>query len=239
MDTSVVIKGYKNGIILQLNDELPFSELKKRIRAKFRESAKFLGDARMALTFDGRVLSMEEQREVLRIISENTDLEVLLVFDNNQRNDELLKLSMDRVISCMANTTGQIYRGVLAAGRKLTSESSLVICGNVEAGAQVVCGGSIVVLGALNGSAHAGTNSAKEAFVFASVMNPQTLTIGDITFDSAQIDKKEQKRQKKYEKKAHLENTARIAFLESDALRIVPVTDTTFAGSEELARELS
>ena len=239
MDTSVVIKGYKNGIVLQLNNELPFSELKKRIRAKFQESAKFLGEARMALTFDGRELSSEEQREVLRIISENTDLEVICVFDNDQKNEDLLKMSMERVISCLANTAGQIYRGVLPTGHKLESETSIIICGNVEAGARVVSGGSIVVLGSLYGSAFAGTNSSKDAFISASHMHPEWLRIGDLEYDPAAVDPKEQKRQKKQEKKERLENCARLAYVEAQELRIVPIQDTTFTSSEELKKELS
>lgn len=239
MDTSVVIKGYKNGIILQLNDELPFSELRKRIRAKFQESAKFLGAAKMALTFDGRVLSSEEQKDVLRIISENTELEVICVFDNNQDNEALLKMSLDKMISCLSNQTAQIYRGVLQAGRKLESGTSIIIYGNVEEGASIISGGSIVVLGSLFGRAIAGTNNSLDAFVFSSHLDPTHLQIGDIVYHEEELTTREWKKKKKIERKEQLENAAKIARISNHEIIVEFVKDTTFASSSELAEALS
>ena len=62
MKNSVVIKGNKYGIIVVLDKELPFEELKEEIAAKFRDSAKFLGEASMGITFHGRDLSDEEMQ---------------------------------------------------------------------------------------------------------------------------------------------------------------------------------
>ncbi len=239
MDTSVVIKGYKNGIILQLNNELPFAELRKRIRAKFQDSAKFLGAAKMALTFDGRILSNEEQKDVLRIISETTELEVICVFDNNQDNEALLKMSLDNMISCLSNQTAQIFSGVVQRGRKLESGSSIVVYGNVEEGASVISGGSVVVLGTLAGKVIAGRNNTADAFVFASRFTPVHLQIGDVIYEEEELTKKELKKKLKFEKKEHLENASKIARLENGSVLIETIQDDTFAMASELSEVLS
>lgn len=239
MDTSVVIKGYKNGIILQLNNELPFAELRKRIRSKFLDSAKFLGSAKMALTFDGRELSGDEQKEILRIISETTELEVICVFDNNQDNEALLKMALDNMISCLSNQTAQIFSGVVQRGKKLESGTSIVVYGNVEEGATVISGGSVVVLGTLAGKVIAGTNNTEDAFVFASRFEPAHLQIGDVVYEEEELTKKELKKKLKFEKKEHLENAAKIARLTDGIVHVEIIQDDTFAMASELSEVLS
>ena len=46
----------------------------------------------------------------------------------------------------------------LRSGQKEEYPGSLVICGDVNAGAEVIAGGNIMILGALRGLAHAGAN---------------------------------------------------------------------------------
>ena len=57
MSQPVVIKGNKHGIIVVLDAEAEFKDLKVQIEEKFKASAKFFGSADMALGFEGRVLS--------------------------------------------------------------------------------------------------------------------------------------------------------------------------------------
>ena len=56
----------------------------------------------------------------------------------------------------MPGQDGRFYRGTLKRNQVLESEASIVIVGDVEEGATVVSKGSIVVIGALLGSAQAG-----------------------------------------------------------------------------------
>ena len=60
----------------------------------------------------------------------------------------------------------------------LESEASIVIVGDVEEGATVVSKGSIVVIGALLGSAQAGASGRTDVFVAALHMTPEKLRIG-------------------------------------------------------------
>ena len=72
MNHPVIIKGTKSGIIVHLKEELPFEELKEKVCEKFKSSADFLGDAQIALSFEGRKLSDEEQLELVDCITENS-----------------------------------------------------------------------------------------------------------------------------------------------------------------------
>ena len=58
--SSVIIKGTKSGIILVLDDTIDFESLKLQVAEKFSQSATFLGNATIALSFEGRELTEEE-----------------------------------------------------------------------------------------------------------------------------------------------------------------------------------
>src|SRR5699024_8049372 len=95
MNNPVIIKGNKYGIVVVLDDKLDFNDLKKEIRDKFRESSKFFDKAQMAISFEGREITNEQQREILNIIAEETKLHVVCVVDNDEKTEEIFKKTLD------------------------------------------------------------------------------------------------------------------------------------------------
>ena len=82
MDNSVIIKGLNNGIIVVLDPDIEFNLLKEKVTKKFKDSSKFLGNAQVAISFEGRKLSEEEQLELLQIISEQSELKIIVRYKN-------------------------------------------------------------------------------------------------------------------------------------------------------------
>jgi septum site-determining protein MinC len=95
-NNSVIIKGNKYGIIVVLSPEVPFGELKQQVVEKFKESSKFFENAKMAISFEGRKLTNEEQKEILDIISENTDMHIVCVIENDPETEELFHKTLDQ-----------------------------------------------------------------------------------------------------------------------------------------------
>lgn len=226
-DNSVMVKGYKDGILLVLDDSLPFEELLVRIRNKFSESAKFLGSAKLALTFSGRPLSIQEQKDILCVISEVSDLEIICVFDNDEPTQDMMKRAVDSVISSLSNQTGKFFHGSVANGSHIETENSMVVIGNIEKGGSVTCGGNLVVLGSILGSATAGTNGNREALIYASSIDAEHLQIVKTVYDADALDPKAEKKRLKAESKAHLDRAARLVTLRGDELAITPVDEDT------------
>ena len=56
-------------------------------------------------------------------------------------------------------------------------DGHLIIRGDVNAGAEVIADGDIVIIGTLRGLAHAGSQGDEECHIYASVMRPQQLRI--------------------------------------------------------------
>lgn len=233
-DNSVVVKGYKDGILLVLDDAMPFDELLERIRSKFADSAKFLGSAKLALTFSGRTLSVPEQKDVLRVISEVSDLEIICVFDNDESTQEIMKRNVDSVISSMSNQGGKFFHGSVADGSHIETENSMVVIGNIEKGGSVSCGGNLVVLGCIKGSATAGTNGSREALIYASSIDAEHLQIVKTVYNADARDPKAEKKRLKAESKAHLDRAARLVTIRGDELVITPVDEDTLRFDGEL-----
>ncbi|MBQ9512782.1 MAG: hypothetical protein IJR58_06280 [Lachnospiraceae bacterium] len=84
----VAIKGVKNGIVLQLDDAMPYTELRTIIAEKFFDAASFLGAEKIGLSIEGRTLSEDEEEDVLNIIDANTDVTVVCVLHEDAEKEE-------------------------------------------------------------------------------------------------------------------------------------------------------
>lgn len=72
-----------------------------------------------------------------------------------------------------------LYKGTLRSGQRVDYEGNVVIVGDVNPGAEIKATGDIVILGALRGLAHAGSNGGEGAVV-AFRLAPTQLRIGDV-----------------------------------------------------------
>ena len=182
---TVVIKSNKYGITLFLDKDTEFSKLLKDIGEKFRASSKFFKDAQMALAFEGRTLSQEEQMDVIRVIQESSDLEILCILEQDALKESYMKRVLEERQQQQASSDGRFYKGTLRSGQVLESETSIIILGDVNPGATVVSKGNVVVLGALKGTIHAGATGNESSFVAALNMNPMQIRIADCIARSA------------------------------------------------------
>ena len=234
MNGTVMIKGNKAGIILVLDKEIDFTSLKKDIVDKFQESAKFLGNATMALKFEGRDVSTEEQKEILNIIENNSDLKIACVIDQNKEQEEIFKQSISDAIANFDTNTGQFYKGNLRSGQVLEVESSVIVIGDVNIGAKVISKGNIIVIGNLKGNAFAGAGGNKNSFILALGMQPIQIRIADFIARAPDREDKGFFREKRNffgRKKETKQNTnlaqtqeIKIAFVEGDNIYIEPLS---------------
>ncbi len=204
LENSVVIKGNKHGITVVLNESISYENLKQQIREKFIASSKFFGNAAMALGFEGRSLTFEQQKEIADIISASSQLNIVCLVDDDKerevRYEEAVKKALESQLAKIKEKTlssdieidkneleldntlnaGQFYKGTLRSGQVFEAESSIVILGDVNPGGRVIAKGNIIVLGSLKGNAFAGVDGNENAFVVALDMDPMQVKIGDI-----------------------------------------------------------
>lgn len=181
MKSSVLIKSNKQyGITVILDDQIPFAELVIDVENKFRDSAKFFEQSKLAVSFEGRKLTDEEENSLVKAITDNCDLDIACIINHNEEREENFRRVLTEKQASDAEGSGQFYRGTLRSGQILESETSVVVLGDVNPGAKVIAVGNIVVLGALKGTAYAGITGNDHSVVVALEMNPVQIRIGDV-----------------------------------------------------------
>ena len=160
MKNAVIVKSFRNGLTLYLDSDLDFGQLLEEVAGKFKESKEFFSDASVAVSFEGRELSFEEEDSLIETIRTNSQL--------NIRYEE--------------ESAGQFYRGTLRRGQILETESSIIVLGDVNPGSSVIAAGDIVALGSLRGNAYAGGNGRPGHYIAALEMAPQKIKIGDFKY---------------------------------------------------------
>jgi septum site-determining protein MinC len=169
----VTIKGVKEGLIFQLNDDCAFDDLLGDLKDKLGNTHdRFLDGPEVSvqirlgkrwLTDDqlDRLRKMIEKKKNLRIQSVESDVVPReMLFDETGR----LKL----------------VRGIVRAGQTLFHDGDLLLVGDVNPGGTIAATGDIYVIGSLRGVAHAGVNGREEAIIVASHMKPTQLRIAGV-----------------------------------------------------------
>ena len=175
----VVIKGNKSGIRIVLDDALPFPEILEEVEKKFKESSDFLGEAQVAVSFDGRKLTEEQEAILLECIKENSKLQVVCLIDEDKQREELFNQTLNEKLMAMNANSGFFFKGNLRSGQLRDVETSIIILGDVNNGAKVISKGNVIILGSLKGNVFAGSAGNVDAFVIALDMKPVQIRIAD------------------------------------------------------------
>ncbi|MDR1701075.1 MAG: septum site-determining protein MinC [Lachnoclostridium sp.] len=209
--TPVVIKGTKSGIIVVLDKQIPMEQLKTECVKKFIASRDFLGKSQVAISFEGKSLSDQEEIEFVDLISANSDLDIVCIIDNNEKREALFNRTLNERLKQLDSNTGNFYKGTLRSGQVLEFETSVIMLGDVNVGAQVVSTGNVVILGALKGNVYAGAAGNPNAFVAALKMSPKQIRISDVIARAPDGDDS-------------IGEGAKIAFVEDNNIYIEPLT---------------
>ncbi|HAZ90909.1 MAG TPA: septum site-determining protein MinC [Eubacterium sp.] len=193
MEDSILIKGNKYGISLTIDKNAKFDKVKEELTKKMEESKKFFNEANVGISFSGKQLTDSEQQELIKVITSTTALNVVCIIDTEEETERIFLNAVGRAKAMNTIATGNVaakkdtystadtyHRGTIRSGQTLESDSTVVIVGDVNPGANIIAGGSIVVLGTLKGIVHAGCKGDSNAFVAALNLRPSQIRIGDI-----------------------------------------------------------
>ena len=184
MKDKVLIKSFPSGITIYLDNEIPFEDLLKEIAYKFSCSKAFFGDARMALSIEGRELSLDEEKTILDVIHKETELSIVCLVGKQQEAEKQFLKAIAEITTHMpeGECDGQFYRGTLKNNQILETERSIVVLGDVYPGSTIVSSKDIVILGGLYGEAYAGLDGQEGHYIFALEMSPERLKIGEYKY---------------------------------------------------------
>ncbi len=175
MSNSINISIKKNQVIIKIEENAEQKEILSDLRKKMIELKNLYKEDKTPILITGKVLKNKEMDEIQAVIKRFIDVQV--DFDS----PKVLGLHgiKKTFYKEVATSETKFHKGSLRSGQKIEFEGSIVIIGDVNAGAEVIAGENIVVLGNLRGLAHAGAKGNKDAVIEASEIDAVQIRIAD------------------------------------------------------------
>ena len=176
MNNSISISIKKNQVIIKIDENAEQKEIISALKKKIIELKNLYKDDKTPILVTGKVLKNKEMDEIQNIVKRFINVQI--DFDS----PKVLGLHgiKKTFYKEVATSETKFHKGSLRSGQRLEFEGSLVIIGDVNAGAEVIAGENIVVLGNLRGLAHAGAKGNKQAIVAAHRIDTHQLRIANI-----------------------------------------------------------
>ncbi|WP_041090445.1 septum site-determining protein MinC [Jeotgalibacillus soli] len=184
---NVMIKGTKDGFILQLDDQCGYDTLKYELMEKLSVQYKALDDQPLIsakIQAGNRYLTNEQKEELREIVRSQKSLVVEEIHSNVMTLEEADMLKRQHEMSSMA--------GIIRSGQVIEVEGDFLLIGDVNPGGMIMAGGNIYILGTLKGIAHAGCYGNEQAVIVASQMRPSQLRISKHLNRAPDTDKNDQ-----------------------------------------------
>lgn len=177
LNSNIKISQTTDEIILTVNVIADIKEILDELQMKLPKLRDFYQTSTIPIRITGRLFTDSEMIRVKRLINEEINVQVK--FDDTSK---LLGLhAIKRTFESDASLSEtKFIQGSLRCGRREEYSGSLVICGDVNSGAEVIAGGNIMILGALRGVAHAGANGNTKAIISANFIEVTQIRIANL-----------------------------------------------------------
>ena len=174
----ITLKGSAKGISLSV-DDVDFETGREDLIEKLAQNKEFFNGAAVRVYMTSNTLT-EAEVFLLRETVERVLCDSAVSFIDSEprmipmQHSPLEDLAEDEGVT-------KFCRKTIRPGETVEYGENLVVIGDVEAGAKIIAGGNVFVLGALYGSVHAGAGGRKDAVVVAMKLMPEKLLIGDLS----------------------------------------------------------
>lgn len=166
----------KDEVLIKIDDNAIQRKVVSELHKKLKELKKMYQDETTPIRVTGKVLTNKELEEIKKVIKKEIDVEV--------KFDTPTTLGLHSITRSYKRDVGKsettFHRGSLRSGQKMEVEGSIVVIGDVNAGAEVIAADNIAVIGNLRGLAHAGAKGNKDAIIAASTLDVVQLRISNI-----------------------------------------------------------
>ncbi|MFL5735628.1 MAG: septum site-determining protein MinC [Chloroflexia bacterium] len=202
----VIVKGVREGLLLILDDTVPFGDVLAQLSEHISAHSTFFNGAGATINGGRRILEAPDFEALYNLLTRSgMRVTTFVSFSTQSRMVAETFGVSSRPPSFAAGDSGRIHtphpsrsgpsgwasdplsmaeagsglflRCSLRAGQVVRYGGDVCVLGNVDAGAEIVADGDVVVWGILNGTVHAGADSDDEAVVCALRLSPVQLRI--------------------------------------------------------------
>jgi septum site-determining protein MinC len=182
----VKIKGTSLGLQLSFAPEASFEAVRENLKAKLESGTTFF--LRGTLVLIPRDVFMGSERDELQRLfhdyglicrtqkteskpEEKREMQPAAQPEPVQPSSQPEELKPQEMV---------VINKTLRGGQEIRTKSSVLVCGNVNPGAQIIAGGSIDIRGTCRGLVHAGAYGDSTAFIIADHLMPTQIRIANL-----------------------------------------------------------
>lgn len=184
----IIIKGTSNGLVITLGAGT-WSNLIEELDRRLGEKASFFKGGRVALRVGPRQLTSRQLETAGQILNRNNVTLWAVESESAGTLEAAAQLGLETELidrqpvspPAAAQPHGEaiVLRRPIRSGQVIYHPGHVVVIGDVNPGAEIRAGGSVIVWGRLRGTVHAGTGpEGDEAVVCALQLTPTQLRIG-------------------------------------------------------------
>ena len=174
---NIKISQTTNEIILNINVVAEMGEILEELDAKLPKLRDFYQSSTIPMRITGKLFNTAEKERIKRTISEEINVEIKFDEVSDLLGLHAIKKTFEADIDISET---KFVQNSLRSGQKEEYAGSIVICGDVNYGAEIVAGGNIMILGALRGVAHAGANGNTMAIISANYIDVTQIRIENL-----------------------------------------------------------
>ena len=183
----VKIKGGKSGLSLTFAPQASFEDILQHLQGKLESGSGFF--LRGTMVFLPRDVLSDRERETLQKLFHEHGLICRVQPLEGEKSVEQPKSAAPAAPqeqpaqSAPQDPSTQemlVVNKTVRGGQEIRTQSSVLVCGNVNPGAQIIAGGSIDVRGTCRGMVHAGAFGDMSAIVVADHLMPTQIRIASL-----------------------------------------------------------
>ena len=191
MKNNININLGKEENMVKINPEATYSEVVEELEKKLPKLKKLYKEEKIPLYVMGKHFENEEMEKLSEMIKEEIDVKV----DFDSPKDMGIHVIKNTFEEDLSISETQYIKGAIRSGNRIEFEKSIVVIGDVNAGAEIIAGGNIVVTGVLRGLAHAGAKGNKKAIIAARKLEAPQIRIANVVKEMEKTEEEIETRQ--------------------------------------------
>lgn len=180
----VSIKGTREGLVILLDTNREFEDIKQYLQRKMDSSQGFFQGARFTVFPERPAITVRQRLEL-----ENICRQYGLIPSPEVHWPPRRPVSAAPALRPAAGIgePARLIRRTLRSGQEINCHSHVIVAGDIHPGAVVNAGGNIMVMGACAGNVHAGTGGNFRARIAALRLNPVRLAIAGVEMSGDEL----------------------------------------------------
>ncbi len=185
MASLIAIKGSKEGLRLQLDEGAPWEALLEALRDQLARSVDFFAGAQIVVDVGARAVAEEQLGQLLALMQEHNLRPEMLTSLARESRDAARSAGITprpapRTVPPEERGEAAFVWRTVRSGQIIRHHGHITVVGDVNAGAEIIAGGNVVVWGRLRGTVHAGALGDRNAVICALELVPMQLRIADL-----------------------------------------------------------